>query len=232
MAGKLSGIGVGPGDSGLLTLKAKKLLDEAAVIAYPVKAYGEESTALNIIKEVVDLRGKDVVEVLFKMDRNLEKREQCRQATAELLAGYLMQNKDVAMITLGDVAVYSTYTYVHQMVRKMGYETEIIPGITSFSSGAALAQVSLVEGNESLCVVSALKGMDALAKTLDLFENVVVMKAGNCMSDVMALLEAKHLTACTMVLSNIGLENAYIGPMDLSRTYGYFTTLIIKKGGL
>ena len=89
-----------------------------------------------------------------------------------------------------------------------------------------------MEGNESLCVVSALKGMDALAKTLELFENVVVMKAGNCMSDVMALLEAKHLTACTMVLSNIGLENAYIGPMDLSRTYGYFTTLIIKKGGL
>ena len=113
MAGKLSGIGVGPGDSGLLTLKAKKLLDEAAVIAYPVKAYGEESTALNIIKEVVDLRGKEVVEVLFKMDKNLEKREQCRQAAAELLAGYLAQDKDVAMITLGDVAVYSTYTYVH-----------------------------------------------------------------------------------------------------------------------
>ena len=232
MAGKLSGIGVGPGDSGLLTLKAKKLLDEAAVIAYPVKAYGEESTALNIVKEVVDLSGKEVIEVLFKMEKNLEKREQCRKDAANLLADYLAQDKDVVMITLGDVAIYSTYTYVHQMVRKMGYETEIIPGITSFSSGAALAQISLVEGNESLGVVSALKGMTALEQTLDLFENVVVMKAGGCMENIMALLEAKHLTECTMVLSNIGLEDAYIGPMDLNRDYGYFTTLIIKKGGL
>lgn len=232
MAGKLSGIGVGPGDAGLLTLKAKKILDEAAVIAYPVKAYGEGSTALNIVKQVVDLDDKEVVPVLFKMARELEKREQCRIEAARQLTGYLDQNKNVAMITLGDVAVYSTYIYVHQLVRKMGYETEIIPGISSFSSGAALAQIGLVEGNESLGVVSALKGTDVLEQALALFENIVIMKAGSCLCAVMEMLKKHELTDCTMVLSNVGLEDEYIGPVDLNRTYGYFTTLIIRKGGL
>ena len=123
MSGKLYGIGVGPGDSGLLTLKAKQILDNSRIIACPVKEKGEESTALNIIKQVVDLSEKEIVEVIFRMDKDKAKREQCRIKAAELLAGYLSEGADVAMITLGDVSVYSTYTYVNQIVKSMGYET-------------------------------------------------------------------------------------------------------------
>lgn len=232
MSGKLYGIGVGPGDSGLLTLKAKQILDNSRIIACPVKEKGEESTALNIIKQVVDLSEKEIIEVIFRMDKDKAKREQCRRKAAELLAGYLSEGVDVAMITLGDVSVYSTYTYVNQIVKSMGYETEIIPGIPSFCSGAAMAEVSLVEGNESLGVISSLKGTQSLEDMLEKFDNLVVMKAGGHMSEIAAILKARKLLDKTVVLSNIGMMDAYIGPMDTDRDYGYFTTLIIKKGGL
>lgn len=232
MSGKLYGIGVGPGDSGLLTLKAKQILDNSRIIACPVKEKGEESTALNIIKQVVDLSEKEIVEVIFRMDKDKAKREQCRRKAAELLVGYLSEGADVAMITLGDVSVYSTYTYVNQIVKSMGYETEIIPGIPSFCSGAAMAEVSLVEGNESLGVISSLKGTQSLEDMLEKFDNLVVMKAGGHMSEIAAILKARKLLDKTVVLSNIGMMDAYIGPMDTDRDYGYFTTLIIKKGGL
>lgn len=232
MAGKLYGIGVGPGDPGLLTLKAKAALDSAKVIAYPVKEKGEESTALNIIKPVVDLSGKQIIEVVFKMDRDKQKREQCRKKAADELAGYLSEGKDIAMITLGDVSIYSTYTYVNQMVKAMGYETEIIPGIPSFCSGAALAEVSLAEGNEGLGVISSLKGKDSLNSALDLFDNLVVMKAGSSIESIGEVLSERGLLENALVMSNVGMADEYIGPLDIKRQYGYFTTLIIKKGGL
>ena len=175
---------------------------------------------------------KEIVEVIFRMDKDKAKREQCRIKAAELLAGYLSEGADVAMITLGDVSVYSTYTYVNQIVKSMGYKTEIIPGIPSFCSGAAMAEVSLVEGNESLGVISSLKGTQSLEDMLEKFDNLVVMKAGGHMSEIAAILKARKLLDKTVVLSNIGMMDAYIGPMDTDRDYGYFTTLIIKKGGL
>lgn len=232
MAGKLYGIGVGPGDAGLLTLKAKAVLDSAKVIAYPVKEKGEESTALNIIKPVVDLSGKQIIEVVFTMNRDKQKREQCRRKAADELAGYLSEGKDIAMITLGDVSIYSTYTYVNQMVKAMGYETEIIPGIPSFCSGAALAEVSLAEGNEGLGIISSLKGSENLNSALDLFDNIVVMKAGSSMERIKEILSERGLLENTIVMSNVGMDDEYIGPLDTKRQYGYFTTLMIKKGGL
>lgn len=232
MAGKLYGLGVGPGDSGLLTLRAKTVLDKAGVIAYPVKEKGEESTALNIIKPVVDLSGKKIVEVVFRMDRDKSKREECRRAAASQLAGYLEQNQDIAMITLGDVSIYSTYTYVNQMVKAMGYETEIVPGIPSFCSGAALAEISLVEGNEGFGVISSLKGTAHLKAALEIFDNVIVMKAGSSIEQIASVLYEEGLHENALVLSNVGMDGAYIGPLDPSRAYGYFTTIIIKKGGL
>ena len=89
-----------------------------------------------------------------------------------------------------------------------------------------------MEGNESLGVISSLKGTQSLEDMLEKFDNLVVMKAGGDMSEIAAILKARKLLDKTVVLSNIGMMDAYIGPMDTDRDYGYFTTLIIKKGGL
>ena len=78
MAGKLYGIGVGPGDPGLLTLKAKTILENSEVIAIPVKVLGEHSVAMDIVEQVVDVSGKKVIEVLFSMNPDDDVRVQCR----------------------------------------------------------------------------------------------------------------------------------------------------------
>ena len=172
MTGKLYGIGVGPGDPELLTLKAKRILDMADVIAVPVKEAGEASTALEIIRPVVKLSGRECMEVVFQMHPDEEKRRRCRQEACQRLTGELAKGKTIAMITLGDVSVYSTYMYVNQYVAQAGFDTEIVPGIPSFCSGAAAAQLSLMEGNESLAIVPSARETKNLAVALDHFENV------------------------------------------------------------
>ena len=84
MAGKLYGVGVGPGDPRLMTLKAKDVIEAADVIAVPVAAAGEKSTALSIASQAADLSGKQLMEVVFSMERSALKREIYRKKAAEL----------------------------------------------------------------------------------------------------------------------------------------------------
>lgn len=230
MAGILYGVGVGPGDPGLLTLKAKEILEQVSVIAVPVKKAGEESTALNIIRPVVCLDGKKLLELEFPMEHSHEAMEASHREAAQRLTVLLEAGTDVALITLGDVSIYSTCTYVLKKVRTAGYQTEIIPGIPSFCSGAALAGISLVEGHENLAIVSSIKGQAAVEKVLDDFDNVVLMKAGRQIPMLAGALKQRGLFDNVTVISNAGMPGQYIGPLDADRNYGYFTTLVVKKG--
>lgn len=181
MKGKLYGIGVGPGDPELLTLKAKRILDEADIIAVPVKEAGEESTALEIIRPVVELEHKHLLEVIFRMAKDKEERKKCRAAACEQLTAELSRGRNIAMITLGDVSVYSTYMYVNQYVAEHGFETEIIPGIPpSQRSGAA--RLPLMEGNESLVIVPSVQAEQQVEEAIAHYDNVVIMKAGGSMA--------------------------------------------------
>lgn len=230
MSGILYGIGVGPGDGQLLTIRAYRLLTGAKVIAVPVKKYGESSRALNIIRETVDVAGKTIVELEFPMARQKSVLEESHKIAARKISAWLDQGEDVMLITLGDVSVYSTCTYVLDKIRQMGYPIRIIPGIPSFCSGAALAGLSLAEGDEKLAVLSSLGESSEIEKILDDFDNVVLMKAGRQMENIEKILEEKGLLKNATVICNAGMEDMYIGPVDGSREYGYFTTLIVKKG--
>ncbi|MCD8018835.1 MAG: precorrin-2 C(20)-methyltransferase [Clostridiales bacterium] len=147
MKGKLYGIGVGPGDPELLTLKARRLIEECDIIAVPVKKEGEESVALNIARGAVDIPEEKARKVLFTMSKDVNKRERCRQAAAEEIMIYLDAGQNVAMPVLGDVGIYSTYSYVHKRLIRAGYDVEMISGIPSFCAGASRANISIVEGN-------------------------------------------------------------------------------------
>jgi len=232
MAGKLYGIGVGPGEPGLLTLKAKEILDGCDVIGYPVKKLGEGSVALDIIKPSVDVSGKEIVEFLFSMDPDDSVREKCRAEAMSQMCALLDKGKDIAMVTLGDVGVYSTYMYIDADIKARGYETEVIPGIPSFCHGAALAGIPLMIGNEGLAIVPVAKENSALlSSALDNFDNVVIMKAFKSINMIADMMESKGIPVSkATVISNIGMEGEYVGPMVRDRTYGYFTTVIVKRG--
>ena len=228
--GKLYGIGVGPGDPELLTLKAKRIIESSPVLAKPVKKPGEESTAFTIIKPVVDLSKVEVIDLLFGMTGdNADYWEFGRKAGDQVIE-HLSQGKDVTLITLGDVSIYSTFMYLEQYVRSKGYETEIIPGIPAFCGGAAKARVPLTLGDQCLAVVPSAKDNPMLEEALEKFDNVVVMKAGKSVEKVLDILKSKgYGPGCVTVVSNVGMPDEYVGPVDAGRTYGYFTTLIVKK---
>jgi len=231
MKGKLYGIGVGPGNPDLMTLRAKELLEKAQVIAYPVKKLGEEGVALNIISQRVDVKGKEVVELLFSMNPDDEVRKKCRAEAMEKICGLLDQGKDIAMVTLGDVSVYSTYMYIDRDIQKRGYETEVVPGIPSFCHGAALARLPLMIGEESVAVVSLAKRNNENAeKVLDAVDNLIIMKAFASIPAIVEMLNKRNIPLeNATVMSNIGMEDEYLGPLDPNREYGYFTTVLIKK---
>ena len=230
MKGKLYGIGVGPGDPELMTLKARHLLKECDIVAVPVKKQGEDSVALRIAKGAVDIPREKLVEFVFPMSKDKTKWEQGHQAAAKELAKLLDAGKTVAMPVLGDVSIYSTYSYVHKLLLKEGYDVQMVPGIPSFCAGACAADTAIAEGEEAFGVIPSVKGMEEVEKCLDVFDNLVIMKAGSYMKEIAGLLKARGMEHCATVIGNVGMAGEYIGPILSDREYGYFTTVIIKNG--
>ena len=220
---------MGPGDPELMTLKAKRLIEECDIVAVPVKKEGEESVALNIARGAASVPEEKVRRILFTMNKDKAKREECRQAAAEAIMEYLDAGQSVAMPVLGDVGIYSTYSYVHKKLIQAGYEVQMISGIPSFCAGASKANISIVEGNEGFGVIPSLKGIDQVKKAMGVFDNLVIMKVGSHVKEVYDILKAEGKEDNAIIISNVGMEGEYVGPLLPDREYGYFTTMIIKS---
>ena len=231
MTGRMYGVGVGPGDPGLLTLRAKEILDSCDIIAYPVKRPGDGSTALEIIRPSVSLEGRDVREFLFSMSPDDRDWKAGHDEAIRSVCSLLGEGKDIAMVTLGDVGVYSTFMYIKEAIEENGYEVEIVPGIPSFCHGAAVAGLPLTLNNEGLAIVPMAKeNSELLSVAMDAFDNIVVMKAFKSIPKIMDMMESKGIpTDAATVISNVGMSDQYIGILDRERSYSYFTTVIIKK---
>ncbi len=229
MKGKFYAVGVGPGDFEYMTLKAKRVLEGADVIAVPVKARGEKSTAFEIAKKAVDLNGKTILELEFPMSRGQDARLKSRQTAAEKVAAVLDEGKTAAMVTLGDASLYSTCSYVSERLINAGYETETVAGVPSFCAAAARARVSLCSETDSLAIIPAVTDIDGLEGILKTFSNVVIMKAGKSINKIYDCLDRLGLTQNAVVASGVGMENETVEPLKRNIEYGYFTTIIVKK---
>ena len=119
MKGKLYGVGTGPGDPELLTIKALKTIEKCGVIALPKTDNGER-IAFSIVEKY--LEGKEILECSFTMDKDIIKRKESRQRAADKIIQFLDKGKDLAFVTLGDPTTYSTYMYVHDIIVNKGFE--------------------------------------------------------------------------------------------------------------
>ena len=144
------GVGTEPLD---LTLRAKQVLETAEVLVTPITRVGEPSAAARIAEQVVSFSGKEIIPLLFPMQKHLDYRERLRGELLQPVRDCLQAGKRVAMVTLGDVSIYSTAAYVQQVLEADGYATEVVAGISAFSAGAAKAKCSLCERQESLLVL-------------------------------------------------------------------------------
>lgn len=146
MKGVFYGVGVGPGDPELMTLKAVRVLRDCPVIAAPRTRDGA-MLALDIAAQAVDLKEKMILPLFFPMERDAQRLETAHRAAAEAVESCLEQGKDVAMLNLGDVSIYATYSYLMELLSEKGYETRMIPGVPSFCAVAARLGVSLTSMN-------------------------------------------------------------------------------------
>lgn len=105
----------------------------------------------------------------------------------------------------------------------------MVSGIPSFCAGASKAGISIVEGNEGFGVIPSLKGIDQVEKTIGVFDNLVIMKVGSHVKEVYDLLVERGMENNALIISNVGMDGEYVGPLIPDREYGYFTTMIIKS---
>ena len=225
MTGKLYGVGVGPGDPELLTLKALRLIKEAPVIAVP-GTVPENTVAYKIVVQAYpELAEKELLPIDMPMTKDHAKLRESHEKGAKAVAAVLDQGKDVVFLTLGDTTVYSTYLYVHPRVAEMGYDTEIVSGITSFCAVAARLNIGLVEKHEELHVIPASYQIE---EALQLPGTKVLMKAGKKMAEVKATI--KRLGASAVMIENCGMPNEkiYRSVDEIPEDAGYYSLIIIK----
>lgn len=226
--GTFYGVGVGPGDPELLTLKAIRVLGTCSVIAAPRTASGE-MLALDIAKQAVDLTGKTILPLDFTMERDRDKRHIAHMAAAAQIEPYLNTGQDVAMLNLGDVSIYATFGYLQAILQAKGYQTAMIPGIPSFCAVAARLNSSLTDMDQPLHIVPA--GGGPLAETLSLPGTKILMKSGSRIPQVMETLRRTGQLQNAAMVQNCGLpgEQVHSSLETPPETTGYFATIVVKE---
>ena len=219
------GVGVGPGDPELLTVKALRTLERCPVIAAPQTKSGE-MLALDIVRRAAALEGKTILPLFFTMARDKSQQRAAHEAAADAIAAHLTAGRDVAMLNLGDVSIYATFGYIMDILRERGYEAVMIPGVPSFCAAAARLGLSLVSGETPLHIVPA--GDPA---SLELPGTKVLMKAGKRLPQVQEALTARGLLEQAAMVEDCGLptEKLYSSMGDVPEAAGYFATVIVKE---
>ena len=229
MQGKLYGVGVGPGDPELLTLKALRLIKENEVIAVPGKDI-QASVAYQIVKGAYEeLDEKTLIPVAMPMTKDPQVLKANHDKAADQVESYLKEGKNVVFLTLGDTTVYSTYLYVHKRILERGYEAEIVSGITSFCAVAARLNMGLVEADQPLHVIPATYKAQEMDEILKLPGTKVLMKTGKKMNQVKESIEKSGQKA--VMIENCGMpsEKIYRSAEEIPEDSGYYSLIIVKE---
>lgn len=208
--GRLYGVGLGPGDPSLMTLRAVEVIAEADVVAYHSARHGR-SIARSIAAK--HLRADHIEEPLvYPVTTETTDHpggyqgamEEFYEASAARLAGHLDAGRTVAVLAEGDPLFYSSYMHMHKRLSDR-YETEVIPGVTSVSAAAARLGTPLVEGEEVLTILPGTLSEEELTARLAATDSAVVMKLGRtfpairrAMENSGRLAEARYVERATM----------------------------------
>lgn len=205
--GTLYGIGVGPGDPELITLKAAKILRQVDVVFAAASTKNSHSLAVKIVSS--HLKEGIPVELLgFPMTRDKNTLTTAWQENAHKVMTPLKEGKDVAMITLGDPMTYSTFGYVMHTIKERcpDIPVRIVPGITSYQAGAAAAGHVLAEAEESFTVISGALGPKKLKEVIEHTDSVVMLKVYKKYREIMDTLHQLDLAARSVLISRCGLD--------------------------
>ena len=226
MKGIAYGVGVGPGDPEYMTLRACRLIRENEIIAVPGET-PRESVAYQIaLAAVPELAEKTLAAVRMPMERDRAKLDAHHRAAARQLEAYLDRGQNVVFLTLGDVTVYCTFSYIQHHLERDGYAVELVSGVPSFCAAAARLGVALTEWDEPLHILPAAHRTE---DALDLPGNYVLMKSASRMPAVKAMLRRSGRAVSMVENCCMDGEKRYFGVEEIPDDAGYFSLIIAKE---
>jgi precorrin-2/cobalt-factor-2 C20-methyltransferase len=231
MIGVFYGVGVGPGDPELLTLKAVNVIREADVIIAPKTEKKEDSTALSIARPYLQ-DNVTVLELVFPMVNDTQILTEAWEYNKNAILDLLKEGKKVVFLTLGDPMFYSTYIYVFNLLKDCGYPVETVPGITAFCAIGSKMGYPLVEGNNVLSVVPCTIEEERLDEVLKTSDNLVLMKVYKNYTQILEKLEKYGLMENAIMVSKCGLEDETV-VHDLKdaglQKVNYLSTILTRR---
>lgn len=232
--GTLYGIGVGPGDPELITLKGYRMLQECPVISFPAKKMGAESYAQKIINSHVKEEGKELLGLYFPMTRDKEVLKREWANTVSVLSERLLAGKDVVFITEGDPFLYSTFIHLMREMNEHYPEipVEVVPGISSVNGAAARLGLPLADGDEVFAIVPATEDAEAMKQALLTHDAVVFIKVAKVIDQMIDVLTEIDLIGKAAVVTRVTSEEEIIF-RDVAALKGtkldYLSLMVVRK---
>jgi precorrin-2/cobalt-factor-2 C20-methyltransferase len=228
MTGTLYGVGLGPGDPDLMTLKAHRLISTADVIAYPTLA-GAASFARSIAEDIIPARAHEIVmDIPMSVER--EPAQQAYDTGAAAIREKLNNGQNVVVLCEGDPFFYGSFMYLFARL-SADFQTEIVPGVTSMTACAAVQGLPLAARNEVLTVLPGpLDPKDLRARILEA-DSVVIMKIGRHLAKVRRVIEDLDLSHQAFYTERATLAAEHAVPLAKAPDKApYFSMILLTKG--
>ncbi len=227
MNGVLYGVGVGPGDPELITLKSLRLIKSTEVIAYP-KLKGSKSFARNIIEEFIDLPKVEIA-IEIPMTVNRLPAQRAYNAAAQEISTHLNMGNNVVFLCEGDPFFYGSFMYLHSRLYKK-YLVEIIPGVSSMTACAAMAKKPLAARNEVLTVLPGPLSKKELERRLADNNSSAIMKVGRHIKKIKSVIDRLGLMDSSLYIERASLkEQKVLKLIDAPEVAPYFSMILVNK---
>lgn len=231
--GTLYGLGVGPGDPELITVKAFRVIQESPVIAYPRKRKGSKSYAHRIAEVYIRPEEKEMLGLVFPMTKDQAILDREWNETVDKVWGKLNEGKDVAFVTEGDPLLYSTFIHMMKLMQKLHPEVEVktVPGISSFNGSASRLGIALADGDDHVAIVPARDDYDAMKKAIEDHDAVVFIKVAKVIDLMITVLKDLDLLDKASVVTKVTSDEEVI--WNMSELEGveleYLTLMVVRK---
>ncbi|MDH3794868.1 MAG: precorrin-2 C(20)-methyltransferase [Nitrosopumilus sp.] len=236
----LIGIGVGPGDVELLTVKAAKAIQNADIIMCPASSKDRPSIALSVVSPIIDKSlNQKIVKLIFPMTKDKDVLEDTWKRNAKIMAETVLTGKNVVYLTVGDPYLYSTWIYMHKDLKENypDIDISVIPGIVSIFTFASKVGVSIAEGAEKVAIIPSCYDLSSVKEIAKHSESMIFLKDGRYFDKVIEVLKESGFpdNSIFAIGQDLGTENEIVRKMtlgevnDSSLTTKYFSILVIKR---
>jgi len=236
----LIGIGVGPGDPDLLTVKAVKAIQNADIIMCPASKEERPSIALSVVESIIDKsKNQEIIKLIFPMTKDKDILKATWKKNAKIMAQTVLSGKNVVYLTVGDPYLYSTWIYMHKDLTENYPEMNIsvIPGIVSMFTFASKVGVSIAEGAEKVAIIPSCYDLSSVKEIAKNSESMIFLKDGRYFDQVIDILKESGFPDDSIfaIGQDLGTDHEIVRKLTLGEvndetlTTKYFSILVVKR---